>query len=493
MGNQRPPDIQLVVTMALKKEAPIDWLASHNIPVHTIEALKSGALSLLEKKHRGILFVITGAGLKASREAALWIRENLSPLFILNIGTCGLTGKEHSPGQWIRPKSVSNEDGQQLTLDDRLPLPMSEKYIVADSLLSVRKASLGDIPEAWGKHNILDMECFAQAEVFSNTDITFHCIKFSTDYSDSNTHSDFNRNLELFREEIKKLFSSLELNPKAVKITAVVPVYNRSHTIKRAIDSVLSQSCLPEEVIVVDDCSIDNTGEILKGYGDKITIIRMPENSGPSAARNAGTRHARTEWIAFLDSDDCWEKDKLKGQIEYLNQYPFYQIMQSEEKWIRNGKRVNPCKHHKKPSGWIWKPSLERCLVSPSSALIKKSLLNQYGNFDEGLPVCEDYDLWLKISRHHPVGLDPNWSVIKYGGHDDQLSHQFPAMDRFRVKSLFNALADEPLPLCREKLIEIIAKKLDILITGYEKRERTEDAHECRELLESMKRYHEQH
>ncbi|MBI4683189.1 MAG: glycosyltransferase, partial [Nitrospirae bacterium] len=202
------------------------------------------------------------------------------------------------------------------------------------------------------------------------------------------------------------------------------------------LDSVLSQSCKPEEIIVVDDCSTDGTGDILDSYEDKITVVHLPQNSGPSKARNEGIKHARTEWLAFLDSDDYWEKDKLKDQVEYLRRCPFYEILQSEEVWIRNGKRVNACKHHKKPFGWIWQQSLERCLISPSGVLVKKSLLERYGSFDESLPVCEDYDLWLKISRHHPVGLETSLSVVKYGGHKGQLSHQYPAMDRFRVKSL---------------------------------------------------------
>jgi GT2 family glycosyltransferase len=190
-----------------------------------------------------------------------------------------------------------------------------------------------------------------------------------------------------------------------------------------------------------------------------------------------------------MDSDDCWDKDKLKRQVAYLKKYPFYEIIQSEEIWIRKGVRVNPCKHHKKPIGWIWEPSLERCLVSPSGVLIKKSLLERYGMFDESLPACEDYDLWLKISRNHPVGLEPSFSVIKYGGHEDQLSKKYPAIDRFRVKSLFNMLKKEELPHFRKKIIPILEKKLYILIQGYEKRQKLKDAEECREILNSLGRY----
>ena len=491
MKKQKSPDIKLVITMALKKEVPKEWFVSHDVPVHTLASLRAGALksashhrfALRDKSKtwglRGMLIVITGQGLDANEEAALWIRNNLDPLFVVNIGTCGIRDKRRSMGKWISPDSVSKEEGERIELDTRFPLPHKEKIITIDSLLSVKKV-IESIPD---RHDAVDMESYAQAEVFSGTDINFHCLKFATDYSDSNTVSDFNRNLPLFIEGIKCLFSFLDTKPE---ITVVIPVYNREQTIKRAIDSVLSQSILPEEVIVVDDCSTDGTKEVLEGYGEKITCISLPENSGPSTARNKGIKQAKTEWISFLDSDDCWEQDKLNKQVEYLKRYPFYQIMQSDEKWIRNGKRVNPCRHHKKPEGWIWGLSLERCLVSPSAVLMKKSLLEQYGMFDEAMPACEDYDLWLKISRHLPVGLDPALSVTKYGGHRDQLSMKYPAMDRFRAESLYRMLQSEPSGEYRQKIINVLGEKLMILINGYEKRNKINDAGKCEEMLGSM-------
>ncbi len=482
-------DIQLVVTAALKKEIPKDWFEARGVAIHTLAALKAGALKQQTGFRRGMIVVITGTGLKASEEAAHWICVNLAPLFVLNIGTCGINDKRYSQGKWFIPKHGSNEDGDTFGLDTRLPVPGPEAVINVNSLLSVNKAVTGNAPALWKKHTLLDMECYSQARVFHETGITFHCLKFGTDYSDSNSHSDFNKNLELFREETKKLFGFLNPNPKGIQITTVIPVFNREYMVRRAIDSVLSQSYLPEEIIVVDDCSTDGTPDILGSYGTKIKHIRLHNNSGPSKARNEGIKYAGTEWIAFLDSDDCWEKDKLINQVGYLTRYPFYRIMQSEEKWIRDGKRVNPCTHHKKPSGWIWEQSLERCLVSPSGVLITKSLLKRHGGFDESLPVCEDYDLWLKISRLHPVGLEPGLSVVKYGGHKDQLSQTYPAMDRFRVKSLFDLLNEEPDPDFKRKIVHILEKKLKILIKGYEKRQNSSDARDCRIMLDSINEF----
>ncbi len=472
MKKQKTPEFKLVFTTALKKETPKDWLTSLRVPVHTLASLKSGALSREVGSHTGILVVITGPGYTASEAAACWIRDNLNPLYVVNIGTCGLTDRSYPLGEWISPRYVANENGERLELDTRLPVPHCERIISVSSLLSVKKVTTDKLPESWKQHSAIDMECFAQAMVFSGAHICFHCLKFSADYSDRDTPQDFKKNLRVFVQNTKKLLSFIEMDEGHIKITAVVPVYNRQHTVQRAIDSIVSQSYRPEEIIVVDDGSIDRTKEILKSYGDKLTCIFLRRNSGPSRARNTGISHARTEWIAFMDSDDRWEKDKLKNQVEYLGKYPFYQIMQSEEVWIRNGVRVNPCRHHRKPVGWIWEQSLERCLVSPSAVLVRKALLERYGTFDDDLPACEDYDLWLRISRHHPVGLDCGFSVVKYGGHKDQQSRKYPAMDRFRVRSLLRMLENEPHPCFRQKIIRVLEKKLKILIQGYKKRQK---------------------
>jgi len=482
------PDIQLVITVALRKELPLSWLKSYSIPVHTLSALKSCAISDLLKNHPGILIVVTGAGLKASEDSACWIRDHVNPLFVINIGTCGITDKRGSLARWIKPEYVRNEEGDQCEIDTRFPFPVQDRALRVQSLLSVQKATFGQLPASWKKHNAVDMECFAQARVFRKTGISFHCLKFSTDYSDRNGVTDFNTGLETFREEVKNLFDRL-ISPRPanqLEITVIIPVSNREQTIQRAIDSVLTQSHAPKEIIVVDDCSTDRTRDILKAYGDSITVAALRVNSGPSKARNEGISRAQTEWIAFLDSDDCWKKNKLEKQVNFLKRFPFYQILQSEEIWIRNMKRVNPRKHHAKPEGWIWEASLQRCLVSPSGVLLRKSLLKKYGDFDEGLPVCEDYDLWLKISRDHPVGLEPSLSVMKYGGHADQLSRKYPAMDRFRVQSLRRLLQQEKHPYFKKKIIAILRKKLKILLQGYEKRGKSDEAKECRRMLETL-------
>lgn len=479
-------DIKFVLTIALKKELPKEVMASCGFPVHTLAAVKSGSLKKLSSLQTGVLVLVTGAGLQAGEEAACWIRDNIDPCFVVNIGTGGLIDRKHKTGQWILPKSVSDENGNKLKLDTRLPVPYPEHLITVQSLVSVKKSVLNCFTNSSQTHDAVDMECFAQAQIFHKTRTSFHCLKFGTDYSDAKTPADFNRNLSIFRQELSKLLSSIKQCEHPPEISVVVPVYNRGNVVKRALDSIMNQSHAPDEIIIVDDGSTDETREQLKNYGDRITTIFLEHNSGPSKARNTGVSLATAEWIAFLDSDDCWKKDKLKNQIEFMKKYPFYQILQSDEIWIRNGRRVNPCRHHAKPADWIWDASLERCLVSPSGVLIRKSLFKQYGGFDESLPVCEDYDLWLRISRHHPVGLEPSLSVVKYGGHSDQLSRTFIAMDSFRVRALNELLKRETDPAFRQKIINVLEKKTKILIKGYEKRGKVTKAKNCRDILLSI-------
>jgi len=257
----------------------------------------------------------------------------------------------------------------------------------------------------------------------------------------------------------------------AMRISVIIPVYNREHTIRRAVDSVLKQSRPADEILVVDDGSTDGTPSVLADYGDKICVVHQ-ENKGVSAARNLGIRASSGNWIALLDSDDEWLRDKLALQESWLKANSSFRICQTQEIWIRRGRRVNPMKKHTKVHGDIFLPSLKSCLVSPSAVLFERRLFEETGGFDESLPVCEDYDLWLRISLREPVGLLPEAGIIKYGGHKDQLSRSLWGMDRFRVKALEKLLKDNP-ELSRDKKVAVLQElihKLTVLYQGALKR-----------------------
>jgi GT2 family glycosyltransferase len=328
---------------------------------------------------------------------------------------------------------------------------------------------------------MVDMEAFAQARHFAQSDIAFSVLKMVTDDADGRLDADFAARLPAVREHIRKLLAFLQ-PVSHLPVTVVIPVHNRADHIEACLDSVLTQSEPADEIIVVDDASSDDTVQRVRAYGEVVRLLRLPTNRGVSAARNLGIETASSPWIALLDSDDRWRPDKLAAQRRFVRRYPHYQILQSEEIWIRRGKRVNRHKHHAKPHGWVWRPSLERCLISPSAVLMHRDLIAECGDFDEDLPVCEDYDLWLRMSRWHPVGLDKTPSLTKYSGHADQLSTRLRAMDRFRVYAMLKALRHEKEGEHRQALLAVLEEKLGILAAGSEKRGLMDSAHRYRQL-----------
>ena len=187
-------------------------------------------------------------------------------------------------------------------------------------------------------------------------------------------------------------------------VSVIIPTYNRALWLRECLEAVFAQHFQNFEVIVVDDGSRDETRSVLAGYLDKLILISQ-ENRGVSAARNRGIAMAGGEYIAFCDSDDLWLPDKLSTQISFFQNYPQKIACYTDEIWVRNGVRVNPCKHHRKSSGWIFDRALELCIVSPSSVVMHRKFFEKVGNFDESLPACEDYDLWLRASVHFPFQL----------------------------------------------------------------------------------------
>jgi glycosyltransferase involved in cell wall biosynthesis len=220
----------------------------------------------------------------------------------------------------------------------------------------------------------------------------------------------------------------------APAISVIIPTYNRASMVVEAVESVLAQEMADFELIVIDDGSTDETEQRLSIYGSSLKYYQQ-ENKGVSSARNRGLELSTASLVAFLDSDDLWLPSKLKIQHKYMAEHPETEICQTEEIWWRNGRRVNPKKHHKKPSGDIFQRSLDFCLVSPSAVMMRRELFEKVGYFDEELPMAEDYDLWLRVAVNHPVPLIAEPLVIKRGGHQDQLS-KVPAIDRYRIKAL---------------------------------------------------------
>ncbi len=259
-----------------------------------------------------------------------------------------------------------------------------------------------------------------------------------------------------------------------MQVSVIIPTYNRCHTLGRAIDSVMLQQSNATEVIVVDDGSTDETENLLITRYPLVRYIKLQNNQGVSHARNAAIQATDCEWLAFLDSDDEWLPEKLTRQSECLETNPDYRICHSDEIWIRNGRRVNSMHKHAKHGGDIFLHCLPRCVISPSSIIIHRSVFADVGLFDEGLPVCEDYDLWLRVCARFPVLYVHEKLLIKYGGHEDQLSTRHWGMDRFRVQALENILQSSLDKLHGIAVLETLIEKLAIILNGAEKRNNAE-------------------
>ncbi len=266
-------------------------------------------------------------------------------------------------------------------------------------------------------------------------------------------------------------------------VSVIIPTWNRYPFLMEAIASVQAQTYPHLDLIVVDDGSTDETVREIPRRFPTVHFIQQPHR-GVSAARNLGIRHAMGEYLAFLDSDDLYLPEKLEREVACLSENPAYRVCYTDEIWIRKGVRVNPKKKHRKYGGWIYPHCLPMCIISPSSVMLHREVIEAVGGFDETLPACEDYDLWLRVSARFPIYWLDEPLIVKRGGHGDQLSQAFWGMDRFRVRALTKILDQEMLPdEWRQATLKELEGKCQILIQGAEKRGNKEIAALYRKIL----------
>ena len=236
-------------------------------------------------------------------------------------------------------------------------------------------------------------------------------------------------------------------------VSIVIPTYNRSQFLKKAVDSVLAQTFKGFELIIVDDGSAGNTYHFISQYSDNRIRYVKQENKGPGAARNRGIEESRHDLIAFLDNDDWWDKEKLDIQFREMQQNSGYLISHTQEIWYKNGKLLNQKKKHKKQHGYIFDKCLPLCAVSMSTAIVRKELFDRIGLFDEGMACCEDYDFWLRASINHKFLLIDEPLTLKDGGRPDQVSSIYATgIDKFRIQSILKLLRSNNLTSEQRKL-----------------------------------------
>ncbi len=267
------------------------------------------------------------------------------------------------------------------------------------------------------------------------------------------------------------MFTPKNYLDNSFSISVVIPTFNRLIYLERAIKSVLNQTISVNEIIIVDDGSDDGTSEFIHSNYPNLKYI-FQSNSGVSAARNTGIKAASSNWIAFLDSDDAWVTNKIQKQITELELNPEMNFCHSNEIWIRNGREIKQKNTHKKFGGFIFDKCLDKCRISPSTVICRKSLLIKLNGFDEDLAICEDYDLWLRITSDNPVIYIEKPLIIKYGGHQDQLSRNSEGIESYHIKSLEKLLKQDFHSEHRIAMENMLINKLKIYANGAKKRGR---------------------
>ncbi len=265
-------------------------------------------------------------------------------------------------------------------------------------------------------------------------------------------------------------------------VSIIIPVFNRVRELERALASVHGQSYPHYEVLVIDDHSTVDLTRALSAYS--LTALTT-DGKGVSAARNTGIKAARGELLAFLDSDDEWLPTKLEKQVEFMNIHTQLSIVHSNETWWRNGAIVPQPAKYKRFGGDVFAACTRACLLGPSTVMLRKALLDSVGVFDTEFPVCEDFDLWLRITAREAVGFIEESLTIKHGGHADQLSMQYHSMDLWRVRALAKHLNSRKLSaLQTQELIASLVQKSEILLKGFDKHQNDTHRAEIQKYLE---------
>ncbi len=303
-------------------------------------------------------------------------------------------------------------------------------------------------------------------------------------------------------------------------VSVIIPTYNRASRVLEAIESVLQGTYRNFELIVVDDGSSDGTAEALLSRGfsrmpldrpnrgthlstknqvspaipspvsdslpcssPSLILLPLTHTGFPGLVRNRGAQIAQGTYLAFLDSDDLWIPEKLELQLkahrEAASQGRRFRISHTRELWVRNGRVISQRKQKHRREGDVFRDSLKKCILGPSTVLMERALFEEAGGFREDLQIAEDYEFWVRITSSEPVLYVEEALTVKRGGSQDQLSQAYPFIEPFRLKAL-KELVDRGFfsphsPRYREAMEELV-RKCRIHAEGCRKRSKLEEA-----------------
>jgi len=220
-----------------------------------------------------------------------------------------------------------------------------------------------------------------------------------------------------------------------MKVSLVLTVYNATWCVEHALDSVLRQSRVPEEILVCDDGSTDGTADLVEQrYGAAVSVLRLPHRNA-SATRREGLARAGGDWLAFMDADDTWFPDKLERQLDFIARHPDVRMVMSDgvyasaegvlrESWLSD--YFDPVREM---VGDLFPPLIERCFPLMSSVMVERSAYREVGGLDPDITYSHDYDLWLRVLARHRGGLMAD-RLITYYSSPGALSRRYE--ERYR-------------------------------------------------------------
>ena len=224
---------------------------------------------------------------------------------------------------------------------------------------------------------------------------------------------------------------------KDMLVSIIMPVYNGMPFLKEAVDSVFKQTYKEFELIVINDGSSDGSLRFLeetkKRAKERLKIINQT-NRGQVVAKNNGIKVAQGDFIAFLDSDDVWDKEKLTVQMEFFKKHPTLFLCYTEAFLIdENSKKIGYRSVNSLYKGRCFDLLIKRNNITASSVVLKRKCIDTVGKFDETLNCCENWDLWLRISKFFEIGYIKK-PLTSYRIHSSHMSNKRSKMLMGRIE-----------------------------------------------------------
>ena len=244
------------------------------------------------------------------------------------------------------------------------------------------------------------------------------------------------------------------------KVSVIIPTYNNAAYLRETIDSVLNQSFTDYEILVVDDGSTDQTAEVLKPFLNRIHYIKKT-NGGPASARNLGVKESIGEYLAFLDADDRWAKEKLDQQVTLLNADPSVGLVYTSVEIIDENSQRLPQRDKTTPSVYSFLELFEHNVMATSSVMARRRCFDEFGLFDEDRDIIsvEDYDMWLRISSKYKLAHIDH-PLLQYRLHSQGISRNIGRSYRAEAKVIRKnvALFGQTYPSIRASLGQRLLK-----------------------------------